>query len=107
DDLFLFCGASMLVMALVAVMSWHGLALDARDSAILGPLPVPTRTLFTARLAATALFATGFALALSLVPSLLAPILRVSKLPIGPFAILGLVAAQAMVATAAGVFGFG
>src|SRR4029079_2142138 len=42
----------------------------------------------------------------NLVPGVLAPILRVSKLPIGPFAIVELVAAQLMVATDAGRLGF-
>ncbi len=41
DDRFLFTSASMLVMALAAVAQWDALALDARDTAVLGVLPIP------------------------------------------------------------------
>ena len=35
DDRFLFTSASMLVMALAAVVQWDALVLDARDTAVL------------------------------------------------------------------------
>src|SRR5690349_11954860 len=41
NDMSLFLGASMIVMALVAVSEWDALGLDARDASILGPLPLP------------------------------------------------------------------
>ena len=45
DDTFVWTGLSMIVMALVALAVWDALALDARDTAILGPLPVRRRAL--------------------------------------------------------------
>src|SRR5215207_5033395 len=41
DDALLYATMSMLLLAIVAVVAWDGLALDARDEAILGPLPIP------------------------------------------------------------------
>src|SRR5689334_7035632 len=38
DDRFLLASLPMIVMALVAVAEWDALALDARDTAVLGPL---------------------------------------------------------------------
>src|SRR3954454_18114599 len=40
DDKFLYISVSMLVMVLIAAVQWDALSLDARDTAILGPLPV-------------------------------------------------------------------
>ena len=45
DDALLFVSVSMILLALVAVVAWDGLALDARDEAILGPLPIPRATI--------------------------------------------------------------
>ncbi len=106
DDTFVWTGLSMIVMALVALAVWDALALDARDTAILGPLPVRRRALVGAQLAAVIIFATVFAVVLNAIPSVLAPLIRVSRLPIGWLAILRLVAAHAVVAMAAGFFGF-
>ena len=43
---------SMLVMALIAAVQWDALALDERDTAILGPLPVAPRDIGRAKLSA-------------------------------------------------------
>ena len=40
QDRFLFVAVSMVSMALVAAAQWDALSIDARDAAILGPLPV-------------------------------------------------------------------
>ena len=45
DNALLFVSVSMILLALVAVVAWDGLALDARDEAILGPLPIPRATI--------------------------------------------------------------
>jgi hypothetical protein len=82
NDLSLFVGASMIVMALVAVSEWDALGLDARDASILGPLPLPRGLLLRAKLAAIALFSVAFAVALNAIPSVIYPILLSSKLPI-------------------------
>jgi len=106
DDLFLFCGLSMIVEALVAVAVWDGLTLDARDTAILGWLPVPRRRLALAQLGAITVFAAAFAVALNLAPAIGAPLVRVSHLALRWFDPLALMASQALVTVLAGVFGF-
>ena len=106
DDTFLYCGISMAVMALVALAVWDALSLDARDTAILGALPVRRGTIATAQVAAVALFALAFAIASNAVPSLLAPLIRISRLPVGLGGLVWLVAAHAAVSMAAGLFGF-
>ena len=60
DDVCLMSGLSMIVLAIVALGAWDRLSLDARDTAIMGPLPVPPRELAAAQLAALALFAASF-----------------------------------------------
>jgi hypothetical protein len=106
DDIFLYAGCSMVVMGFVAVAAWDALALDTRDAAILGALPVGRARLARAQATAVIVFAGVFGIALNLVPSVISPVLRVSKLPVSLVDLAWLVAAQAIVTTAAGVFGF-
>ncbi len=106
DDVCLMSGLSMIVLAIVALASWDRLSLDARDTAIMGPLPVPPRELAAAQLTALALFAAVFSLVLNGLPSVLMPLVRVSKLHVSGLSILQLVAAQAAATIAAGVLGF-
>jgi hypothetical protein len=53
----------MLIVGLVATLQWDSLYPDARDRAVLGPLPVSTATLFCAKASALFLFVGLFALA--------------------------------------------
>src|SRR5215467_965064 len=71
DDRFLFVSASMLVMALLAVSQWDALSLDARDTAVLGILPIPKAAIVRAKFVAVALLALGTAVACNLAPTLL------------------------------------
>src|SRR3712207_5883393 len=57
---FLYASWSMTVMALLAVAVWDGLALDSRDTEILGPLPIPRRVVVAAKIGALVVFAAGF-----------------------------------------------
>ncbi len=106
NDLSLFVGASMIVMALAAVSEWDALGLDVRDASILGPLPLPRGMLVRAKLAAIALFTVAFAVALNAVPSVIYPILLSSKLPLPLVDLLALMPAHLFVTAAAGAFGF-
>jgi hypothetical protein len=45
---------TMLVVGLFAVLSWDATYPDRRDALVLGPLPVPARTIFLANVAAVA-----------------------------------------------------
>ena len=106
DDRFFYIACSMIVMALVALAEWDALALDGRDGSILGPLPIPRDVIVRAKLAAVALFASGFAVALNLTPSIIHPSLMVAQLPIGVLAATALVVVHAVTTLAAGAFGF-
>src|SRR5262245_38703441 len=77
---FLYSAWSMVVMALVAVFSWDALALDSRDTAILGPLPVTRGVILRAKVSAVVVFAAAFASAVSIVPAFIHPVLAVSRL---------------------------
>lgn len=106
DDTFLFVGWSLVVGAGIAVAQWNTLALDARDAAVLGALPVSRATIARAKLAALAVFASGLALALNAAPSVIYPVLIESKLGGGTLEIMQLVCAHALSTMAAAWFGF-
>ena len=106
DDRLFFLTCSMIVMALVAVASWDSLSLDPRDSSILGPLPVTHRVIVRAKLRAVGMFAAGFALAVTVMPTVLHPSLMVASLPISLLAGLLLIVMHFAVSLAAGLFGF-
>lgn len=101
-----FCAASLLVSAAVALLEWDALALNARDTAILGVLPVSRRRVVRAKLTALVVFASMFAVALNAVPSLLHPLLMSAQLPMSPLMLIPLALVQAVSTIAAALFGF-
>ena len=106
DHKFLYLACSMIVMALVTLVEWDALALDARDFAILGPLPIERRVLVGAKLRALALFAAAFAVAVNAIPTLVYPALSMGTLPIS-FARVGWVMiVHAATSVAAATFAF-
>ena len=105
-DRFFYISCSMLVMALAALAVWDALALDGRDGAILGPLPIRHSAIVAAKLKAVGIFAAGFVAAINLVPGVIHPMMTVAQLHISWSAVFGLVAAQATVLILAGAFGF-
>jgi hypothetical protein len=106
DDRFFWLSLSMLAMALIAVAEWDALALDARDTMVLGPLPIPRSAIVRAKFVAVALFVVGFDVALVVAPT----ILRIASLPVRlPVTLadaLILMCAHAVCGLAAGAFGF-
>ena len=105
-DHFLFTSAAMTATALVTLLAWDGLAVDARDASVLGAMPIRTRTIVAAKFSALVRFAAMFAAALNLAPSVIAPALMVSKLPLSFAQLMGLILAHALVVTLASAFGF-
>lgn len=106
DDALLFVLLSMILLALVAVVAWDGLALDARDEAILGPLPISRARMVRAKLGAMGILAGAVLVALNGPPTILHPTAALAVLPAG-FGIAGrLMLAHAIATTAAGLFGF-
>ena len=65
---------TMLVVGLFAVLSWDSHFPDRRDALVLGPLPVPSRTMFLARIAAGASALGVTVAALNALPGLLLPL---------------------------------
>jgi hypothetical protein len=107
SDRFLFIAASIAVSALAALMVWDALALEPRDAAILGPLPIPARTITRAKLAAAVVFGTVFAFALNAVPSVLYPVfLTLNMRGMNGRGILQLIAGHATSVVMAGLVGF-
>ena len=78
-----FVAMSMVVMSLVAVVTWDALSLDPRDTAIFGPLPIERGVIVRAKLRAVGILAGGFAVAIGGLSSLFHPALMVASLPIG------------------------
>ena len=107
DDKVLYFGCSMTIMALVAAATWDALSLDARDTAILGTLPISRWTIVRAKAAAVVLFASAFAIALNLLPSLMYPALLPGRaLPVGPGGFFLLILAHGFISALSGAFGF-
>lgn len=107
SDRFLFIAASIAICALGALMVWDALALEARDAAILGPLPIAARTITHAKLAAAMVFGAVLTVALNAAPSVLYPaFLTVNIRGIAGATILRLIAAHATAVLLAGLFGF-
>jgi hypothetical protein len=107
SDRFLFIAGSISVSALGALMVWEALALEARDAAILGPLPIAARTITRAKLAAALIFGAVLTVSFNAVPSLLYPaLLTLNMRGIRGATLLQLMAAHAVTVTMAGLLGF-
>lgn len=106
DDKFLYISASMLVMALMAAVQWDALALDERDTAILGALPLDTRDIGRAKLTALVMFVAAFAVMLNGVPSLLFPLLTVSHFHVNVVAVVRMIVVHAAATMGAGAYAF-
>ncbi len=105
-DKTLFLGGAFFVMALVTVLEWDALSLDARDHAVLGPLPIPRGVMVRAKLTALARFVALFGMAINAAPVLVYPWIMAATLPIGFARAFWLLGAQVTVSMAASAFGF-
>lgn len=107
SDRFLFITASITVSALSALMVWDALAVEVRDAAVLGPLPIAARTITYAKLTAAMMFGALLIVALNSVSSVLYPaFLTLNIRGTSSATVLRLVAAHATTVMMAGVFGF-
>jgi hypothetical protein len=103
---FLYAAWSITVMALVAVSVWDALALDSRDTEILGPLPLRRGVIVRAKVSALVMFAAGFAAALNVIPAMIHPVSALSRLRPSMLQLVTLIAAHITSTTAAATFGF-
>ena len=107
DDKFFYLALSMLVTALVAASQWDALAIDARDAAILEPLPVRAGTIRRAKLTAVAILGAAVAIGVNASATVVFPSLLVFNFrQMSLLGMLGLMAAHAMLTVAAAVFGY-
>ena len=106
-DRFLFIAASLSVSALAALLVWDALALEARDAAILGPLPLAPWAITRAKLLAALVFGVMFSVAVNVVPSILYPtFLTMNLRGVTVVGIGRLIAAHAISVIMAGLLGF-
>jgi hypothetical protein len=108
DDKATYLLWSMVSMALVTLIDWDALSLDARDYAILGPLPISPRTLLLGKLAGLALFIGTVAAAANLIPTVFFPfaLLTASSASISVPGFLLLIIAHGVACLLAAIFGF-
>ncbi len=106
DHKYQFLACSMIVTALGAAVEWDALSVDARDAAILGPLPVGAATMWRAKLVALVVFLSVFAAAVNAVPTFGFPVVWLSLMPIGFVRAASVVAVHGLTSIAAAVFGF-
>lgn len=106
DDKLAFLTTSMVLIALATVVEWDALSLDARDHAILGPLPIPTRTLVGAKLASLGVFVALLAALVNVIPTVFFPFLWLMALPVGLTVGVRVMAVHALVSLASAVCAF-
>ena len=99
-----FIGYSMAVSGLLTVLVWDALFPDRRDAVVLGVLPVRTRSVAAARLAALAAFVVGFVVVVNTPGSVLFPLVAGGYLPVG--AVLRYPAAHFIATVSAGLLMF-
>jgi hypothetical protein len=107
SDKFFYVSLAMLVTALTAASQWDALAIDARDAAILQPLPVRPGTLRLAKLTAVAVLCGTVAVAVNVFPTWIFPWMLSFALPqMNIPQLFSLMATHAAVTVPAAVFGF-
>jgi hypothetical protein len=105
-DKFFYLGISMVVLALVAVAQWDSLVVDARDAAILEPLPLRPRTIRRAKLAAVAILGGAVAVAVNAAPTLIFPWLMVFDQHVTLVMFAALILTHAAMTLAAAAFAY-
>ena len=106
DDKFFYIALSMITVALLAVAQWDALVVDARDSAILDPLPLKPVVIRRAKLAAVAIFGGAAALVVNLAPTVIFPLLLLVKQRVSLASAIVIIVTHALVTLAAAAFGY-
>jgi hypothetical protein len=106
DDKFFYIALSMITVSLLAVAQWDALVVDARDSAILDPLPLKPVAIRRAKLAAVAIFGCAAALVVNLAPTVIFPLLLLVKQQVSLASAVLIIVTHALVTLAAAAFGY-
>lgn len=105
-DRLLFHCAAFVLLTLVALVHWDRLALDGRDAAILGVLPLSRGQIVRAKWTATAAFGAGAAVLVTTLPSLIYPIVSIGRLDATWSLLIWLALCQWVIGVLAGATGF-
>jgi hypothetical protein len=106
EDRFVILAVSMIVVALATAAQWDTLSLDARDTAILGPLPMRTGDIVAAKAAANGVFAVLLVAAVAVGPSAMHAIVLLSSVPVDLLEALRVLAASVLAAVMASTLAF-
>lgn len=106
DDKFFYISLSMVAVALLAVAQWDALVVDARDSAILDPLPVTPLAIRRAKLSAVALFGCAAAAVVNLAPTIIFPLLVLVKQRVSLASATVIIVTHALITLGAAAFGY-
>lgn len=106
DDKFFYISLSMVAVALLAVAQWDALVVDARDSAILDPLPVRPLVIRRAKLAAVAIFGCAAAAVVNLAPTIIFPLLVLVKQRVSLASATLIIVTHALITLGAAAFGY-
>jgi hypothetical protein len=108
DDATVYVALAMILFGTASTITWDAFYLDPRDEVVLGSLPVSSRLLAGAKLAALGVFLGVFTAALNAIPVLLAPILTIRPVRMATLGqLLSLAGAQAGASVGAGVWAAG
>jgi hypothetical protein len=106
NDRSSYLALSMIITALVAASQWDALAVDARDTIILEPLPLRTSTIRRAKMAAVGVLGGAVAVTVNAVPSVIFPWLFVYHMPVRVIDMFTLNLAHAVFSIGAAAFGY-
>ena len=105
DDAVAYASLAMVLLGMIATLTWDAFYLDSRDEVILGSLPVPSRLLAASKLAALGVFLAVFTVALNFVPILFSPALTIRPVRHSTFdQLVGLIVGHAWVSVGAGLW---
>jgi hypothetical protein len=82
EDRFFMIAVSMIVAGLTTAAQWDALSVDSRDTAILGPLPIPRRLIVGAKAAANLVFLAGIVAAVAVGPSVIYTLFSLTAVPL-------------------------
>jgi hypothetical protein len=105
DDAVVFASLATVLFGMAATVTWDAFYLDSRDEVVLGSLPVSSRLLAAAKLAALGVFLAVFTVALNFVPILFSAALTLRPVRRATFdQLVGLTIGHASASIGAGIW---
>jgi hypothetical protein len=105
DDAVAYASLAMILLGMIATLTWDAFYLDSRDEIVLGSLPVSPRLLAAAKLAALGVFLAVFTVALNFLPILFSPALTIRPVRHSTFdQLVGLAVGHTWASVGAGIW---